>query len=898
MTEMETPPPMGSAGGAVDEACDSGNVTNSVHQGRPAQQVQPLQPDPAVMRDWFENFPAPPALVSCDPDKKGALRGESFYDDFGERKLADAVAATLKANATRNAYFHIASLTAPTHRGHPKASKTDVAAAHLIHADLDLLPGVDRDVGLARITEVLDTFDPRPSALVDSGGGAQPYWFLTESVPINGDVAAAEEFERRTRHIEERLKNHPALKDIVKIDSTHDVCRIMRVPGSVNHPGTDKAAIGRKPRVATVAWANWDQRYSYESFEAAEPKQSSSSGGSGDGGSSGTGSAPPLNWTEVARHTGWLKSANDLPNDFPVKGRIIVAHRGSLSDLKAALAEAGQPVKYPGWSEVTFGLAAVFKAHGKLPREQIAAALLCDLPCNQHVHKQKSEGNKRYAVQRAVDRSYDPEPETVTDAQSDDIVTAMNQEYTALSLKGDFKVMRWVPDTLYPRQPAPEFYSKDAFAEIERHPMVPMRLKDSVKYVQRGSFWLAQPDRAACDGIDFVPGGPSMIEVPFLGGTHLRANTWRGFAVEPREGDCSLYLAHVRDNIAAGDEAVNEYILNWMADVVQFPARRRTAISLRGDPGDGKTTFTDEYGKLHGRHFVAITHPEHLIGRFNALEAQAVFISADEAAFAGDARAMQNFKTKITGETKVLEFKGVDPIIIRNVASFVFSTNAPQPLHIELRDRRYLSLLVPPNERWRDVEDPREKAKLRRAYFGALLDQMANGGREALLRMLLARDVSGFNPEAMPHTAEADVQKLLSADPLDAIVIGLATDGVLPRASGPENRYTPSRDHHTGIGLFTDIRKRGGRAVTFKNENDIGALLKRWGFERKNLREFRGWTAPVLKDLRAGIKKKYPATEFPDDGDTWSDGGAREPDENPKVNAQYAMYSPDGKPIM
>jgi hypothetical protein len=117
-----------------------------------------------------------------------------------------------------------------------------------------------------------------------------------------------------------------------------------------------------------------------------------------------------IDWNKVQQHAGWLKNENDLPSDFSAKGIMIVAHSGSFKDLNDELMEAGL-IEKPydsNWSSVSFALATIFKADGRFTTEQIAAALICDLPCNQHITKLKSVYQKRRAVERLLSRSYDP----------------------------------------------------------------------------------------------------------------------------------------------------------------------------------------------------------------------------------------------------------------------------------------------------------------------------------------------------------------------------------------------------------------------------------------------------------------------------------------------------------
>jgi predicted P-loop ATPase len=90
----------------------------------------------------------------------------------------------------------------------------------------------------------------------------------------------------------------------------------------------------------------------------------------------------------------------------PPKLRIIVGHTGNLEDLNYDLNEKKLLRKnYRSWSEVAFALAAVLKKCNYTP-EQIAEALLADLPCNRHIADQD---DKKRAIERTNRRSYAPE---------------------------------------------------------------------------------------------------------------------------------------------------------------------------------------------------------------------------------------------------------------------------------------------------------------------------------------------------------------------------------------------------------------------------------------------------------------------------------------------------------
>lgn len=456
-------------------------------------------------------------------------------------------------------------------------------------------------------------------------------------------------------------------------------------------------------------------------------------------------------------------------------------------------------------------------------------------------------------------------PSSAADTDNDEALTAannrilseMNARHASVSVKGKYRVMTWLPDGQYPFQSFAEFSSKADFQNINLHPKIKFNVTEGTKTktvrMGRGEWFLSRSRHTHFDGIDFSPGAPAIITRKDKKGRTTRyANMFSGFSVEPEAGDCSLYLDHVRDNICGGHEVLNTYTLDWQASGVQYPDNPgRTALSLRGDTGAGKGIFATEYGGLFGRHFFHITNSEQLVGRFNALAAQSVLQFADEAMFAGDRHAAQVLKTLISEKTKILELKGIDSFQIPNFSRLILATNDRHPLRIEHKDRRYCSIYVEPTH----AKD--------KPYFIAILDQMKNGGRAALLDFLLKRDISKFNPEDIPSTTELDTQKLLSAPIGDRVIISFAQDGYLPGAlidMGGERKDRPWIARARGPGfLFEEMRTRGSRAMQFMDELALTDILKRWDFTRKPLGDQTGWAAPPLDKLRSQLVKKYPA---------------------------------------
>jgi hypothetical protein len=121
------------------------------------------------------------------------------------------------------------------------------------------------------------------------------------------------------------------------------------------------------------------------------------------------GQVPHVDWTVVEQHAGWLKTADDLPEGFSAKGRVIVAHHGTINDLNAALKKAGLAPRKPYKSirGIAFALASIFKQDQRFTLEQIAAALLCKLDCNKYITT--AQDSVRHAVvEQLLQRSYQP----------------------------------------------------------------------------------------------------------------------------------------------------------------------------------------------------------------------------------------------------------------------------------------------------------------------------------------------------------------------------------------------------------------------------------------------------------------------------------------------------------
>lgn len=242
------------------------------------------------------------------------------------------------------------------------------------------------------------------------------------------------------------------------------------------------------------------------------------------------------------------------------------------------------------------------------------------------------------------------------------------------------------------------------------------------------AYWLTHPNRREYSGVFLDPTGPAEKDG--------RLNLWAGMGREHRKGDPKPFLDFIRDVIASKDAKVAEYVLNWLAWVVQNPTGRvGVVLCMTGEQGVGKGFLGNFMRSLFGTHGVRVGHAKHLTGEFNKHLLNACFVFCDEALFAASGQQADQLKGLVTEPTMPITAKFQDVMECDNYLSILMATNHEWAVNAAISDRRFQVI---------EVSEERQRDK---AYFGKLGKWLDAGGAEVVHDYLRNRNVRNWDAE-------------------------------------------------------------------------------------------------------------------------------------------------------
>lgn len=690
----------------------------------------------------------------------------------------------------QNIYFQVNPLSKKPKLD--KAMKADVRGLAWVHVDIDGEPpnpnlsdeekAAHNAAEMDRLRVQIENFPPGvppATAIVHSGNGFQIFWRLGSEFSTEGQDAQIAKAEAYNRQMILLFQGDARCANID---------RIMRVPGTVNYPNTSKKKQGKTPVLSSLVEFT-DEVYPLSQFTPA-PLVNDGTGGVSDKRTQTveiSGNVKRLTAEEIAA----------LPLDDWYK-EIIVQGFSENYDLKS------DDVSPSAWQ---WALSCEIVRKGIDDDTHYAILMDPDLGISKTIYK-KGSGADRYArkqIARAKDEVDDPD------------LAEMNQRFAYVNLwDGSGWIIRERYDELEGRSILERMNKTTFFDALACEPPILELVEEETtdgngqvtkpakwKKVPRGKWWFENQGRLTYETVQFGPGLDLCGEV---------YNLWKGFACDAIPGDCSLYLEHVRKVIAKGNEEHYNWVLDWMARSVQEPHKpAETALVLRGGQGTGKGTFITHYGGLFGRHYLQVSDPKRVTGAFNAHLRDCVVLFADEAFYTSDRKGSTGaLKALVTEENTVYEVKGKDVTHGKNFIHLVMASNEEWVVPADVDDRRLCVL---------DVSDEHAQDQ---GWFRAINEQMRNGGREALLHLLLTRDISNFNHRSAPQTDALKDQKERSF-PADVLWWKeRLEDGVL----------VPAKDWGDKIycrELAYQYKIATGRTGTERSiQTTLGNLLRKW----------------------------------------------------------------------
>ena len=158
----------------------------------------------------------------------------------------------------------------------------------------------------------------------------------------------------------------------------------------------------------------------------------------------------------------------------------------------------------------------------------------------------------------------------------------------------------------------------------------------------------------------------------------------------------SLFMNHIKNIIADGNEELYNYILSWISFIVQNPGKKtETCLMILGEEGTGKTMFTSVICKLFGDYALPnIASIDDVVGQFNSITENKILVVLNEVNAmenTANKRAIHNkLKTLITEDINIINRKGIDQYEIENVSNYIICSNEFNPILISENDRRYV----------------------------------------------------------------------------------------------------------------------------------------------------------------------------------------------------------------
>lgn len=423
-----------------------------------------------------------------------------------------------------------------------------------------------------------------------------------------------------------------------------------------------------------------------------------------------------------------------------VLGNMIYSHnhcgmiyllRWDISDVMEILAKGEAEEKEHLWGMLSTGAQELSASTTDADLSELADMFKLQLS---NIKKLRMGKEKKHILSKL-------KPGKIPSIAEEDKILEMNAKYGVVNMGGKAVIVseRWNSSA---EEFETEFSIPTSLDTLTKN--IPMRIPGFSAPVSLYKFWEQHPDRRTYNDITFEPNAhtfrkPGQIRVLPDGDVY---NLFQGYIYDPDAAtSCQMILDHIKEVWCSGDLIDYEYTINWLAHLFQYPERlSQTALVLQSVPGAGKGIIIENcIVKPLGIHAMSTSNPEDVSGRFNLHLSMNIFFFANEMNFTAQNSLKSTLKTIVETETRTIEAKNVNRIKARNYSSLIFASNNQWVLNLDHGDRRYVYLTVSSHK----VND--------KEYFIRLKKCINEGGKDAFIKYLLARDISNFKANVIPN---------------------------------------------------------------------------------------------------------------------------------------------------
>ena len=234
-------------------------------------------------------------------------------------------------------------------------------------------------------------------------------------------------------------------------------------------------------------------------------------------------------------------------------------------------------------------------------------------------------------------------------------------------------------------------------------------------------------------------------------------NLWKPFEITKYKGDyvkdeegLEMFKNHIKI-LCGNDDNVKEYIINWVAQMFQYPAIKTIIPTFISKEGAGKGSLLELLSRLMGftKTLVTTTPSRDVWGSFNGLMSENFLVNLNEMSKKETMESEGKIKGLITDPQLTINKKGIDPYVVNSFHRFITTTNNEDPIKTKKDDRRNI-IIRSSDEKCND----KEYFKNLRVKFESI-----NTMRTIYDYLMGIKGLDDFHSIAMPKTAYQEDMK-------------------------------------------------------------------------------------------------------------------------------------------